>query len=140
RQHPGPGVVSDPGGPLLVEGAGSPEPEAAPDLGRLQPARESSDSAPASPASPSERALLRQAPEVRAVCGNSACTDLRGGLGATPVPTATAELVGGVGAGVPGQCTASGLFQTLAGLRRSSRSARSAVRLSGEGTHETDRQ
>src|SRR5262245_25791997 len=35
------------------------------------------------------RSLLRQAPEVRAVCGNAARTDLCGGLGATPVPTAT---------------------------------------------------
>src|SRR5262249_55646283 len=33
--------------------------------------------------------FLRQAPEVRAVCGSSARTDLCGGLGETPVPTAT---------------------------------------------------
>ncbi len=35
------------------------------------------------------RSLLRQTSEVRAVCGNAARTDLRGGLGPTPVPTAT---------------------------------------------------
>jgi hypothetical protein len=52
---------------------------------------ESSGPAPASPASSSERSVLRQAPEVRAVCGSAARTDPRGGLGATPVPTATPQ-------------------------------------------------
>jgi nucleotide-binding universal stress UspA family protein len=33
---------------------------------------------------------LAQAPEVRAVCGSAARTDPRGGLEATPIPTATA--------------------------------------------------
>jgi len=33
-------------------------------------------------------ALSRQTPEVRAVCGNSACTDLCGGRSAMIVPTA----------------------------------------------------
>jgi hypothetical protein len=35
------------------------------------------------------RALLRQAPEIRAVCGNAARTDPRGGPPARAVPTAT---------------------------------------------------
>ena len=41
------------------------------------------------PAPVSERTLLRQAPEVGAVCGNSARTDLRGGTPARAFPTAT---------------------------------------------------
>ena len=40
-------------------------------------------------ASISQRAFLRQTPEVGAVCGKSARTDLRGGLLARAVPTAT---------------------------------------------------
>src|SRR5262245_45740128 len=41
------------------------------------------------PASASERSLLRQAPEVRTVCGSSARTDLRGEPPERAVPTAT---------------------------------------------------
>jgi len=37
------------------------------------------------------RALLRQAPEIRAVCGNAARTDPRGGPPARAVPTATGK-------------------------------------------------
>src|SRR6185437_5570881 len=89
RQHPGPGFVPDAGGAVLAEGASSPQSKASSELGRLQSARESSHTAPASLACLSERSLLRQTPEVGAGCGSSARPDLCGGLGAIPVPTAT---------------------------------------------------
>ena len=59
------------------------------DVGALQAARRSLDSPPQGPAPLSERTLLRQTPEVRAVCGNSARTDLRGGTPERAFPTAT---------------------------------------------------
>ena len=58
-------------------------------VGTLPAARRSLDTSTQDPASVSERAVLRQTPEVRAVCGNSARTDLRGGTPARAFPTAT---------------------------------------------------
>src|SRR5215203_599039 len=46
------------------------------------------------PASLSERALRRQAPEVRAGCGNAARPDLCGGRPERAVPTATEHVAG----------------------------------------------
>ena len=66
------------------------KPAAPDDVGAVRAARRSLDSQGPDPAPVPERPLLRQAPEVRAVCGNSARTDLRGGTPARAVPTATA--------------------------------------------------
>src|SRR5262245_1011329 len=59
------------------------------DVEAVQTARRSLDPATQDPASLSGRTLRRQTPEVGAVCGNSARTDLRGGTPARAFPTAT---------------------------------------------------
>src|SRR5262249_12430827 len=59
------------------------------DVGAVQAARRSLVTPSQDPAPVPERAFLRQAPEVGAVCGSSARTDLRGGTPARAFPTAT---------------------------------------------------
>ena len=58
-------------------------------------ARRSLDSSTQDHAPVPERAFRRQTPEVRAVCGNSARTDLCGGTPARAFPTATLDSVAG---------------------------------------------
>src|SRR5262249_55263332 len=89
-QHAGAGGVSTGGSASLAAGVTTPESAAQPDVGAFRPTHRSLYPQAQDPASTSERSLLRQAPEVRAVCGSSARTDLRGGPPARAVPTATA--------------------------------------------------
>src|SRR5271157_5163292 len=68
---------------------GDSEPATPNDVGAVRSARRSLDPQGPGPAPMPERSLLRQAPEVGAVCGNSARTDLRGATPARAFPTAT---------------------------------------------------
>src|SRR5262249_61214073 len=61
------------------------------DVGTLQANRRSLAPQGPDPATVPERALRRYAPEVGALCGNSARRDLRGGPPARAVPTATIQ-------------------------------------------------
>ena len=65
------------------------EPQASIAVEAIRPTGRQMDSQCPDTAPVSQRAILRQAPEVGAVCGNSARTDLCGGPGATRGPTAT---------------------------------------------------
>src|SRR5262249_55306299 len=73
------------------------------------------------PAPPPQRPFLRQTPEVRAVCGNAARTDLCGGPPARAVPTATTA------ADVTHACNATGQCRRLKTVLASPACARVAA-------------
>ena len=79
RQHQEPRVVPVSGGPDLVACITSPEPMPPDELGEIRADCRSLATNPQGPASLSQPTLLRQTPEIGAVCGNSARTDLCGG-------------------------------------------------------------
>src|SRR5712692_8444347 len=70
------------------------QPEGRPTLDRFRDARGSLASPATHPPSLAQPALRRHTPEVGAVCGKAARTDLCGGRGVISVPTATAAKSG----------------------------------------------
>src|SRR5262249_14238654 len=88
-QHGGPGGVPHRDRARLATRTAKTWSASAADVGALQVARRSLATPSQGPAPVPERAFLRQTPEVRAVCGSSARTDLRGGTPARAFPTAT---------------------------------------------------
>src|SRR5690606_6588358 len=89
-QQPCAGMLPRPGRPPMVAGPASAQPESG---RRLAPQDEEADRrlAPkaANPPPVARAAQCRHIPEVGAVCGKAARTDLRGGRPAMGVPTAT---------------------------------------------------
>src|SRR5262249_34764033 len=98
-QHAGAGDVSAGGDTVLAAGVATSQSAPSPAVGTLRATRGSLHPQAQDPASASERSLLRQTPEVRAVCGSSARTDLRGGPPKRAVPTATTRPPPGSGEG-----------------------------------------
>src|SRR5262249_38171675 len=79
---------------VVAAGAASPQSALASFVGSLRATHGSLHPQTSDPAPAPQRPFLRQTPEVRAVCGNAARTDLCGGPPARAVPTATAEALG----------------------------------------------
>ena len=80
--------LSDPSGAAVVSSLKATEPTPSPPVVALPVFGQAMDSQASDRASLPEYAVLRHSPEVGAVCGKSARTDLRGGCRETGIPTA----------------------------------------------------
>ena len=101
-QSAGPGDLPAGDGSVVAAGAAAPQSALSSFVGSLRATHGSLHPQTSDPAPAPQRPLLRQTPEVRAVCGNAARTDLCGGPPARAVPTATAECNSALGVALSG--------------------------------------